>query len=269
MSLEPGQQLGHYRIVGKIGQGGMGSVYEATDTRLNRSVAIKVLPPEVTANPERRARFHQEAQLAAAFNHPNIATVHDVGEEEGITFIVMEVVRGDSLRELIGEERVSVDRVLAIAEGVSAGLARAHRDGVVHRDLKPDNVVCADEGQPKILDFGLGKWMGTTAAPDRTPSGQTGTATQVGPVELPADASPYVTREGQVLGTLAYMSPEQLQGRAIDVRTDVFSFGVLLYEMLSGRRPFAGESNLDTMTVSAWININAINPAPCLMAATM
>ena len=131
MSLKPGQRLSHYQIVAKIGQGGMGTVYEATDTRLNRSVAIKVLPPELTSYPERRARFHQEAQLAAGFSHPNIATVHDVGEEGGVTFIVMEVVRGDSLRKLIDEQKLSIDRALAIAEGIAAAMARAHRDGVV------------------------------------------------------------------------------------------------------------------------------------------
>jgi predicted Ser/Thr protein kinase len=248
MSLQPGQRLGHYQIVSKIGQGGMGAVYQATDTRLSRSVAIKVLPAEVTSDPERRARFHQEARLAAAFSHPNIATVHDVGEEDGITFIVMEVVRGDSLRKLVRAERLTIDRVLTIAEGIAAGLARAHRDGVVHRDLKPDNVVLTDEGQPKILDFGLGKLLQETMTPGVAATDEAPTATHVAAFEPSPDASPYVTRAGQVIGTLAYMSPEQLQGGAIDARTDLFSFGVLLYEMLSGRRPFAGKSNLDTAT---------------------
>ena len=179
MSLEPGQQLSHYRIVGQLGQGGMGAVYEATDTRLNRSVAIKVLPPEVIADPERRAWFQQDARLAAAFNHPNIATVYDGGEESGITFLVMEVVRGDSLRTLIGRERLAVDRVLEISEGIAAGLARAHRDGVVHRDLKPDNVVLTDEGTPKILDFGLGKWITAPPISDIPATGETVTATRV------------------------------------------------------------------------------------------
>jgi len=248
MSLRPGQQLSHYEIVGKLGQGGMGVVYEATDTRLDRKVAIKVLPPEVTADPERRARFHQEARLAAAFSHPNIATVHDVGEEDGITFIVMEVVRGESLRKLIDGERLSVERALAIAEGVAAGLARAHRDGVVHRDLKPDNVVLTDEGQPKILDFGLGKLVQGTPVQDGLLVDEIPTATQVSPLDRSPEASPYVTRAGQVVGTLAYMSPEQVQGRPVDARTDVFSFGAMLYEMLSGQRPFRGESTLDTIT---------------------
>ena len=244
MSLKPGQRLSHYEIVDKIGQGGMGAVYRATDTRLNRSVAIKVLPAEVTADPERRARFQQEARLAAGFSHPNIATVHDVGEEGGVTFIVMEVVRGDSLRKLVDADLLPVDRLLAIAEGIAAGLARAHRDGVVHRDLKPDNVVLTDEGQPKILDFGLGKLVEEI----RSPEAEVGEAPTATMVEASRAGSPYVTRAGQLIGTLAYMSPEQLQGGAIDVRTDIFSFGVLFYEMLSGRRPFSGKSNLDTMT---------------------
>jgi serine/threonine protein kinase len=240
MELTQGQQLGHYRIDGKIGQGGMGSVYRATDTRLDREVAIKVLPAEVTADVERRQRFRQEALLAAAFNHPNIATVHDVGEKEDVTFIVMELVRGESLRHLVREEPLDIGRAIDIATGIAAGLAKAHREGVLHRDLKPDNVVLTDDGVPKILDFGLGKLIGDADPQDGGTLTEAPTAT--------VQTSPYLTRAGQVIGTLAYMSPEQVQGRPVDARTDVFSFGVLLYETLSGKRPFAGESNLDTAT---------------------
>ncbi len=242
MPIEAGQQLLHYRLIGKIGEGGMGVVYEATDTRLDRHVALKVLPPELTQDPERSARFQQEARLAAALNHPNIATVHDVGEQDGVTFIVMELVRGESLRRVVRGEPLAVDRALDIATGVAAGLARAHREGVLHRDLKPDNVMLTDDGIPKILDFGLGKLIdkGDTREPDMPPATDLATATALD--------SPYVTRAGQVVGTLAYMSPEQLQGRTVDARTDVFAFGVLLYEMLTGKRPFAGKSNLDTAT---------------------
>ncbi len=245
MAIEVGQQLLHYRLIKKIGQGGMGVVYEATDTRLNRNVAIKILPPELTQNPERSARFQQEAQLAAAFNHPNIATVHDVGEDRGVSFIVMEVVRGDSLRELVRQGPLEVERAVEIACGVAAGLARAHREGVLHRDLKPDNVMLTDEGQPKILDFGLGKLIQEARLPDAPAVSYAPTAT----IDA-ADhqGSPYVTRDGQVIGTLSYMSPEQLQGGAVDARTDVFSFGVMLYEMLAGGRPFGGNSTLETMT---------------------
>jgi formylglycine-generating enzyme required for sulfatase activity len=240
MELTQGQQLGNYRIDGLIGQGGMGSVYRATDTRLDREVAIKVLPAEVTADVERRQRFRQEAMLAAAFNHPNIATVHDVGEQENVTFIVMELVRGESLRSLVRDEPLDIGRAMDIATGVAAGLARAHREGVLHRDLKPDNVVLTDEGVPKILDFGLGKLIVDAETEEGVPLTEAPTAT--------VQTSPYLTRAGQVIGTLAYMSPEQVQGRSIDARSDVFSFGVLLYEMFSGKRPFAGDSSLDTAT---------------------
>ena len=240
MTIEAGQQLLHYRLIKKIGEGGMGVVYEATDTRLDRNVAVKVLPPELTRDPERSARFHQEARLAAAFNHPNIATVHDVGEQDGVTFIVMELVRGEALRSLVRDEPLEVETAVDIATGIAAGLARAHREGVLHRDLKPDNVVLTDEGVPKILDFGLSKLIGD-GEPSEVPMAS----------EMPtltALASPQVTRAGQVLGTLAYMSPEQVQGHPVDARTDVFSFGVLLYEMLTGKQPFAGESSLDTVS---------------------
>ena len=189
---------------------------------------------------ERRQRFRQEAMLAAAFNHPNIATVHDVGEQDGVTYIVMELVRGKSLRSLVRDEPLEIGRAIDIATGIAGGLAKAHREGVLHRDLKPDNVVLTDDGVPKILDFGLGKLIG-----DADPEGG-GPLTEAPTVT--AQTSPYITRAGQVIGTLAYMSPEQVHGRPVDARSDVFSFGVLLYEMLSGTRPFAGESRLDTAT---------------------
>ena len=240
MELNAGQLLGRYRIEGKIGEGGMGAVYRATDTELHREVAIKVLPAEVTADAERRLRFRQEALTAAAFNHPNIATVHDVGEQDGVTFIVMELVRGESLRDLVEKEPLDVERAVDFAVGIAAGLARAHREGVLHRDLKPDNVVLTDEGIPKILDFGLSKLIDDPTGGDEPMMSEMPTATAL--------TSPYITRAGQIIGTLGYMSPEQVQGQSIDPRTDVFSFGVLLYEMLSGQRPFVGASNLDTVT---------------------
>ncbi len=216
----------------------MGAVYLASDARLDRRVAIKVLRSELTADGERRLRFRQEATLAAAFNHPNIATVYDVGEEGGVTFIVMEYVRGDPLRELIHGGPLAVERALDLATGIAAGLAKAHREGVLHRDLKPDNVVLTREGVPKILDFGLGKLIGERSPSASAVVSETRTVT--------ADASPWVTHAGQVLGTLAYMSPEQLQGRPVDARSDVFSFGALLYELLAAKRPFVGKSKLDT-----------------------
>lgn len=246
MNIEPGTQLLHYRVVKKLGEGGMGVVYEATDARLGRNVAVKVLPAQLTKDPERRARFQQEAQLAAAFNHPNIATVHDVGEAEGVNFIVMEIVRGDSLRDMVRQGPLPIDRALEIATGVAAGLARAHREGVLHRDLKPDNVMLTDEGQPKILDFGLGKLAQEVRLPETAETSEGPTATI--DVATSGQGSPYVTRDGRVVGTLSYMSPEQLQGESVDARTDLFSFGVLLYEMLAGGRPFGGDSTLQTAT---------------------
>jgi serine/threonine protein kinase/formylglycine-generating enzyme required for sulfatase activity len=240
MTLQPGSRLDQYEIGAPLGAGGMGQVYRGSDTKLGREVAIKVLPAEVTADVERRQRFHQEAMLAAAFHHPNIATVHDVGEQDGVTYIVMELVRGESLRDLIGDHPLDVGRAIDIATGIAAGLARAHREGVLHRDLKPDNVVLTDDGVPKILDFGLGKLIGDADADAGEPLAEAPTATMRN--------SPHLTRDGQVLGTLAYMSPEQVQGRPVDARSDVFSFGGLLYEMLAGTRPFAGKSNLDTAT---------------------
>lgn len=237
MRLTPGQQLGHYRIEGKIGEGGMGTVHRATDTRLGREVAIKVLPAALTTDDERRQRFRKEAQLAASFNHPNLAIVHDVGEQDGVTFIVMELLRGDSLRTLVERGPLELDRALEIATGVAAGLARAHDENVLHRDLKPDNVVLTDEGVPKILDFGLSKLVGVaTESTDDDADDAT-------VVERP---SQNITRPGEVLGTLTYMSPEQVQGWPVDARTDVFSFGVVLYELLAGKRPFAGGSFVDT-----------------------
>lgn len=218
----------------------MGAVYLASDVRLDRLVAIKVLSSELTADEERRLRFQQEAVLAAAFNHPNIATVYDLGEEDGVTFIVMEYVRGEALGQLIREKPPTVERVVDLATGIAAGLAKAHSQGVLHRDLKPDNVVLTSEGIPKILDFGLGKLIG-----EPTPSAEP-IASEM--LTVTAAGSPYVTHAGQILGTLAYMSPEQVQGQPVDARSDVFSFGALLYEMLTARRPFAGESKLDTVS---------------------
>jgi len=238
--MKPDQHLLHYHLTKKLGEGGMGVVFEAIDTRLDRHVAVKVLPPELTQDPERRARFHQEARLAAAFNHPNIATVHDVGEQDGVTFIVMELLRGETLRSLVHASPLEVERAIDIATGIAAGLARAHREGVLHRDLKPDNVALTDDGVPKILDFGLSKLIVDAEPSDGSPQTDMATAT--------IGDSPYVTRAGQVVGTLAYMAPEQVQDRPVDARTDVFAFGVLLYEMLAGKRPFAGKSSLDTAT---------------------
>jgi serine/threonine protein kinase/formylglycine-generating enzyme required for sulfatase activity/pimeloyl-ACP methyl ester carboxylesterase len=235
-----GKKLAHYEIVELLGKGGMGAVYRARDDKLERDIALKILPPELTRSAENTARFQREARLAASLNHPNIATIHDVGEEGGVTYFVMELLRGDSLRDLVTDAPLSITRSIDIATGIAAGLSRAHDAGVVHRDLKPDNIVFDDEGIPKILDFGVGKLLDETdRRADTTPEDlDAATVAQ----------SPQLTQHGQVVGTLAYMSPEQIQGQPVDVRADVFSFGILLYEMLAGARPFAGTTGLETAT---------------------
>jgi len=227
-----GKILSHYKIVEEISRGGMGIVYRATDTRLNRDVALKVLPPELTADADRRERFIREARAASALEHPNIAVIHDVGEEDGVSFIAMELVRGDKLSHAIagGPSSVSANpgRALEIAIEVAEALARAHAQGIVHRDLKPANVMLTEDGHAKVIDFGLAKLL--------TPLDGGGNTMTVGATD------PQV-----ILGTVSYMSPEQASGGAIDHRTDIFSFGILLYEMFSNTLPFRGHSSVETM----------------------
>jgi serine/threonine-protein kinase len=218
-----GQSLSHFRIVEKLGEGGMGVVYKATDEKLGRAVALKVLPEHFAESQERRQRFLREARSAAAVTHANIATVYEVGEADGHVFIAMEFIKGRSLREVLAE-RLPVPEALRIAKSIVRGLAAAHENGVVHRDLKPENVMVTPKGDVKILDFGLAKLHET-----HTPS-----------VLAEARTEQQITEEGRVLGTPAYMSPEQARGETVDARSDVFSFGVMLYEMLAGVRPFQG-----------------------------
>lgn len=225
-----GRTLGHFRIDAKLGEGGMGIVYRATDETLRREVALKVLPESLAADPERRGRFLREARAAAAVTHNNIATVHEVGEAGGHVFIAMELVEGQTLRDRMAPGLPRVD-AMRFAREIARGLARAHEKGIVHRDLKPENVMITPDGDVKILDFGLAKVL------DTEPS-----AASASPTGLQA------TAEGRVMGTPAYMSPEQAEGRAaVDARSDVFSFGVMLYEMLSGTRPFQGSSSVEIL----------------------
>lgn len=223
-----GQQLSHYTISAKIGEGGMGAVYRAVDTRLNRVVAIKVLPAEATADESRKRRFVQEAQAASALNHPNIVTIYDIDSVGGIDFIAMEHVEGESLDRMIAAAPLAVDRALDYAVQIAAALSAAHQAGIIHRDLKPANVIVSRAGTVKVLDFGLAKLAYAQSA---DLLGATRTAT-------PPTAS------GLILGTAGYMAPEQAEGQAVDARTDIFSFGAVLYEMLAGRRAFEGRSAL-------------------------
>jgi predicted ATPase len=221
-----GQTLAHYRITAAIGAGGMGEVYRATDTKLGRDVALKVLPAETAASPERLARFQREARTVAALNHPHIVTIHSVEEANGVHFLTMELVEGEPLDRVIPRKGLPIQQIRKIALALADALAAAHDKGIVHRDLKPANVMVARDGSVKVLDFGLAKVI--DAAP--------------GESELSTEMR---TREGIVMGTVPYMSPEQVQGRALDQRTDIFSLGVMLYEMATGRRPFEGRSSAD------------------------
>jgi TolB-like protein/tetratricopeptide (TPR) repeat protein len=219
-----GQQLGPYKILSLLGAGGMGEVYQAHDTKLARDVAIKVLPAAFVHDPERLARFQREARMLAALNHPNIATIHGLEQSDGVHYLVMESVQGRSLDRLIPEGGLPVERILEFAGALADALAATHEKGIVHRDLKPANVMVTEEGRVKVLDFGLAKET-RAANPNDT------TLTSAG-----------YTRAGVVMGTPSYMSPEQIAGRTIDHRTDIFSLGIMLYEMATGQRPFQGRS---------------------------
>ncbi len=222
-----GPTLAHYRITAAIGAGGMGEVYRATDTKLGRDVALKVLPPEMASDPERLERFQREAKALAALDHPGIVGVYSVEEAGGVHFLTMQLVEGQSLDRLISGDGLPVDRILAIAMALADALAAAHDKGIVHRDLKPANVMVTNDGRVKVLDFGLAKLTGAA-----------------GGAEVDSERSTEMrTREGVVMGTMPYMSPEQVQGQPVDQRTDIFSLGVILYEMASGRRPFQGRSS--------------------------
>jgi hypothetical protein len=233
MELAAGATILHYRLVEAIGEGGMGAVWRATDTKLDREVAIKVLLEEVAADPERIARFEREARVLASLSHQNIATLHGIEEHEGRRFLVMELAQGETLAERLGRGPVPIDEALEIALQIAKGLEAAHSAGIVHRDLKPANVMLSPEGRVKLLDFGLGKpWQTGHGDPDLT-SSETLTA--------------HLTGGTVLLGTAAYMSPEQARGKAVDNRTDNWAFGCVLYEMLTGSKAFAGETLTDVL----------------------
>lgn len=228
MVVAPSGVLAHYRLTEKLGEGGMGIVWKALDTRLDREVAIKFLHSSVLHDPDRLSRFELEAKAVAALNHPNIVTIFSVEESDGTRFFTMELVRGKTLSELIPQGGLPVDRVLEIGVALADALGAAHEAGITHRDFKPSNIMVGDDGRVKILDFGLARYR--KAAPPSVTS------------DLPTRT---VSQAGSISGTVPYMSPEQLRGRALDPRTDIFSFGVVLYEMATGRRPFGGETPAD------------------------
>jgi serine/threonine protein kinase/TolB-like protein len=224
--LTAGARLAHYEITAAIGAGGMGEVYRATDTKLGRDVALKVLPAEMAGDPERLERFRREAKALAALDHPGIVTVHSVEQADGVHFLTMQLVEGQSLDTLIPEGGMGVEEIVGIASGLADALAAAHERGVIHRDLKPANVMVSGDGRVKVLDFGLAKVSGPGPEPGPTISHE-------------------LTQRGAVMGTVPYMSPEQVSGRAVDQRTDIFSFGVMLYQMATGQRPFGGDTGAE------------------------
>ena len=232
MPLSPGTTLGPYQIEAPLGAGGMGEVYKARDTRLDRTVAIKVLPEHVAADPDLKQRFEREAKTISSLNHPHICTLHDIGTQDGIDFLVMEYLDGETLAQRLEKGALPLDQALQIAIEIADALDRAHRQGIVHRDLKPGNIMLAKAGA-KLLDFGLAKPTGV---------GLVGPATA-----MPTQSAP-LTSQGAILGTLQYMAPEQLEGREADTRTDIFAFGVIVHEMVAGTRPFGGESQASVIT---------------------
>jgi serine/threonine protein kinase len=228
MNLESGSQLGPYQVDDLIARGGMGDVYRARDTRLNRNVALKVLAPSFTTDNLRLARFTQEARTTALLNHPNIVAVYDVGSHEGIPFVVSELLHGQTLRHRLRDGALPVELAVTYALEIARGLIAAHDLDVVHRDLKPENIFITQDGRVKILDFGLAKCRNETLG-------------------FPHHNSSDSTQPGTLLGTVGYMSPEQVRGAATDHRSDIFSLGVILHEMISGRAPFHGDSAVETL----------------------
>ncbi|MFN2456362.1 MAG: serine/threonine protein kinase [Pyrinomonadaceae bacterium] len=253
MALNVGTNLGRYEIRSKIGEGGMGEVYLAEDSRLHRKVALKVLPADLAANKDRMRRFEQEAQAAAALNHPNIAHIYEVDESDGTSFIALEFIDGFTLRQLIHERQTDLAKLLRYLQHVAEGLAKAHAAGIVHRDLKPDNIMVTRDGHAKILDFGLAKLLEPGLGAGYRPRDVAGSSPplndEAGRSEVATALMQQHSTPGAVLGTVGYMSPEQAGGKVneIDHRSDIFSFGCILYEAITRRKAFEGKDAIDSL----------------------
>ena len=230
MTLAAGTRLGPYEILSPLGEGGMGEVYLAEDPRLDRRVAIKVLPADSMADPQARKRLVREAQAAARLDHPNICAIYEVSEDAGTSFIVMQYVEGDTLASRLHLGPLDLRQAITVATQTAEALAEAHSRGIIHRDIKPQNIMIASRGQVKVMDFGLAKAISAPAA-----------------LESQADTDVLLTERGMIVGTVPYMSPEQLRNEPLDARSDIFSFGAVLYEMVSGRQPFADASTATTI----------------------
>ena len=232
MPIEPGQSLAHYRVLSKLGSGGMGEVFLAEDTRLRRKVALKILLPEVAGDPDRLARFLQEARAASALSHPNAAHIYEIGEAAGSEFLAMEYIEGETLESRLTGDPLPLSEIVSVATQVASALEAAHARGIVHRDIKPANLMIGARGHVTVLDFGLAKFLPESST-------ETSDSTQF--------ATQFMTSGGMILGTVSYMSPEQALGRSVDHRTDLFSLGVVLYRMATGRLPFAAATGQETL----------------------
>jgi serine/threonine protein kinase len=258
MALAPGTRLGPYTISAPLGAGGMGEVYRATDTNLKRSVAIKVLPESFATDRDRLARFQREAEVLASLNHPNIAAIYGLERSDGTTALVMELVEGPTLADRIAQGPIPVDDALPIAKQIAEALEAAHEQGIVHRDLKPANIKLRPDGTVKVLDFGLAKALEPIAA---TGADVTASPTIISPALM--------TGVGLLLGTAAYMSPEQARGKAVDKRADIWAFGCVLYEALTGRRAFGSDDVTETLAFVLtkdveWAALPPSTPAPVM-----
>jgi len=237
--LSPDQKLDHFKVISKIGEGGMGEVYLAEDEKLSRKVALKVLPYDLLENDDRRERFLREAKTAAKISHPNVMSIYDFGtckpdgSDKDISYIVMEHIEGESLRDYLANRSVAMTERLRLSEKIVRGLAAAHKLNIVHRDIKTDNIMIDSNGEPKILDFGLAKPF------DSVFSNDSGNRT--------VTASQDLTQDGKILGTVTYMSPEQARGEVVDARSDIFSFGIMMYKIFAGEYPFDGGDRVSTI----------------------